>query len=828
MTDTQEKIRALFLSALMVFSVFAGTVAFSGAAAAAANEGVAIDKATHYVNGSSGQAELEVVLNNSDASFDGNSEIVIALDNGTNETFSGGAVDSFTQSSEGVRLTVNQTGGVYRNIDNVSVNNIRTGSGNADTGALTDEFTVAPVSVNVTDGSVSNDDVDAFGGTNIALLSNYSGGETAEIDGPNFSTTRGPNAPSRVFVLDTDDRSTGDYTFNQTNGLDTNDPDANLSLEDLGLEFQDVSATEIFQDEEVDIEVTTTTVGRDVTVEVFDSDDESVGTISAEIDNSGLADVNDVFNQTTGQPIDTGNYTINVTDDNSGVEISSDTIVVSERPDATVGFTSDEFVDQRGDIVEVNVTLDQTDSANVTVGSDDSGYNVSFGVNDNDGDGNVLVGFNTYLSSEDAPANGTDAFFAITDDDDDDPDNVTNVNVTNAVPSVVADTTYDLEAKSPGAEDPGVSAIVVEPRTQGVVNTWVAPSGNTSVVEDLDAVTGAIGNAITQSSQVANSDQVVVQLQEAQGLEGLLRATGESDADSQFTNATNGNSSNANISLDIVESTPGANNQPDTFNVTNNADVNGIVADKDNDTYFVVVDSDDIDTSEYEIGFSLAAGNNYGLIQGSDNETVNNTIEKVDTTLDVTQPNVTATDDATVEGETNLAPGTELRVRLRTTGSPDQRFIESTTVAVETDGTFAGEFPVAEAAPGDEYDISITRNPSLSGDLTTTFDGTVQEAQETPTDTPTATQTPDNGTADDTPTVTESPTPTETATESPTPTETATESPTPTETATETETETATETETETETSTSTPGFTAVLGVVALLGAALVALRRQN
>ena len=818
MTDTQEKIRALFLSALMVFSVFAGTVAFSGAAAAAANEGVAIDKATHYVNGSSGQAELEVVLNNSDASFDGNSEIVIALDNGTNETFSGGAVDSFTQSSEGVRLTVNQTGGVYRNIDNVSVNNIRTGSGNADTGALTDEFTVAPVSVNVTDGSVSNDDVDAFGGTNIALLSNYSGGETAEIDGPNFSTTRGPNAPSRVFVLDTDDRSTGDYTFNQTNGLDTNDPDANLSLEDLGLEFQDVSATEIFQDEEVDIEVTTTTVGRDVTVEVFDSDDESVGTISAEIDNSGLADVNDVFNQTTGQPIDTGNYTINVTDDNSGVEISSDTIVVSERPDATVGFTSDEFVDQRGDIVEVNVTLDQTDSANVTVGSDDSGYNVSFGVNDNDGDGNVLVGFNTYLSSEDAPANGTDAFFAITDDDDDDPDNVTNVNVTNAVPSVVADTTYDLEAKSPGAEDPGVSAIVVEPRTQGVVNTWVAPSGNTSVVEDLDAVTGAIGNAITQSSQVANSDQVVVQLQEAQGLEGLLRATGESDADSQFTNATNGNSSNANISLDIVESTPGANNQPDTFNVTNNADVNGIVADKDNDTYFVVVDSDDIDTSEYEIGFSLAAGNNYGLIQGSDNETVNNTIEKVDTTLDVTQPNVTATDDATVEGETNLAPGTELRVRLRTTGSPDQRFIESTTVAVETDGTFAGEFPVAEAAPGDEYDISITRNPSLSGDLTTTFDGTVQEAQETPTDTPTATQTPDNGTADDTPTVTESPTPTETATESPTPTETATE----------TETETATETETETETSTSTPGFTAVLGVVALLGAALVALRRQN
>ncbi|MFB6177084.1 MAG: surface glycoprotein, partial [Halobaculum sp.] len=38
MTGTHEKVRALFLTALMVFSVFAGTVAFAGTAVAA-NDG---------------------------------------------------------------------------------------------------------------------------------------------------------------------------------------------------------------------------------------------------------------------------------------------------------------------------------------------------------------------------------------------------------------------------------------------------------------------------------------------------------------------------------------------------------------------------------------------------------------------------------------------------------------------------------------------------------------------------------------------------------------------------------------------------------------------
>ncbi|MFC6795423.1 surface glycoprotein [Halobaculum halobium] len=45
MTETNNKIRALFLTALMVFSVFAGTVAFAGTAAAANNATVTANPA---------------------------------------------------------------------------------------------------------------------------------------------------------------------------------------------------------------------------------------------------------------------------------------------------------------------------------------------------------------------------------------------------------------------------------------------------------------------------------------------------------------------------------------------------------------------------------------------------------------------------------------------------------------------------------------------------------------------------------------------------------------------------------------------------------------
>ncbi|NHN65116.1 PGF-CTERM sorting domain-containing protein, partial [Haloarcula sp. JP-Z28] len=74
MTGNSDKIRSLFLTALMVFSVFAGTIAFSGGAAAAAN--VEIQQATEY-NADTGPT-IEVVTNSTISTS-------LTLDNGTSD-----------------------------------------------------------------------------------------------------------------------------------------------------------------------------------------------------------------------------------------------------------------------------------------------------------------------------------------------------------------------------------------------------------------------------------------------------------------------------------------------------------------------------------------------------------------------------------------------------------------------------------------------------------------------------------------------------------------------------------------------------------------------
>ncbi|MDB2265823.1 carboxypeptidase-like regulatory domain-containing protein [Halorubrum ezzemoulense] len=67
MTESTDKIRALFLTALMVFSIFAGTVAFAGTAAAASTNTDTVDSVSAEAidTTADGTAEISVQLNNS-------------------------------------------------------------------------------------------------------------------------------------------------------------------------------------------------------------------------------------------------------------------------------------------------------------------------------------------------------------------------------------------------------------------------------------------------------------------------------------------------------------------------------------------------------------------------------------------------------------------------------------------------------------------------------------------------------------------------------------------------------------------------------------------
>ena len=819
MTGTQKKIRALFMTALMVFSVFAGTVAFSGAAAAAAND-VSIDKATHYVD-QDGDEVVEVVLNQSASTAVSTSDVTVNLADGSTASVE----DVKDDGTDDARVAVDLDD-TYSNIEDVEVTVTR---GSVTSTVSTDSVAYAPVSLDSREdndaSTVNTTNQDVFVGTDIALI--LGNGNTADVVGPDFDKTRGPTSPSEVYVLDTDDRSTGTYNITQTAPANS-DVESELVLSDLGLEFTDVSSNDIFDNEDVDIEVETSTVGRDITVELLNSDGDVVedsNEVNSRISNQGVANVDNVFDQAGLATPDAGNYTIRVTDDNSGVTIESDTIVVSEAPDADVGFTQNEFSDQRGDVLEFTVTLEQTSEAEVQFGSDSDGYNVTFDVADNDGDGEVTVEFNTYNSTT---GTASDAFSVVTDDEGDD-DAISNVQERDGVSDIVAATTYDIRVESANAEDPALAAAVIEPRAQGTLNTWIAPAGGAPA--DLEGVNDAIGSSITENSEVASGDLIVLQLADVEGIEGLLDAQAEGSDVSSFTNATKGTDT-GNISLSLTQQDVDPNDNPSTFDVTHNDNVTGVISDTTNDTYYVILDSSksEIADGESEVVFGIETDTNRGLVDADEDEEINNTVDKVDPSLEITKSNVTATDDATVEGETNFAPGTEFRVRLQTTGNPSERFIESSIVTVQPDGTFTGTYALADAAPGDEYDITIgNTDANVDGLSTTSFDGTVEAAQETPTATPTVTPTAtDEPTMGNMTTTMATATPTPTATATPTPTATPTDEPTATPPDEPTPTPTDEPTPTPTETSTSTPGFTAVLGVVALLGAALVALRRRN
>ncbi len=835
------------------------------------NDDPTLRKATHYDNSSDptdGNPTPIVELafdDNIDSANLGTSNVTILQEDGTSLT----PTSISDENDEDARVVVGLSQ-VYTDLSNISVNvNDTVGKSltidSSPDGADDFGVTFAPVTIDATSGDIARD---IFTGSNIAIR-NGTTDQVYGISGPDFDQTRGAGVGSQIYTLKTGDLelATGDYTIDSgNNGNITSGNGANFTLSNLGLEITDTPADDNPTTDSDTLSVTaeSDTINRDVDVELLDSDGDVVDTLSnRRIDTDGQVTVE--FNIASDgldfTEDDAGNYSVRVTDVNTQVETTSDEFVVSEPRDSSVSFTQDEFEEQRGDVLEFTVNMTNTringedNRANVTFGSNESGYNVTFTVEDNSGDGSVTVLFNTYNSTLNG-ANARSGNLVTAAGDNDDEVLQSSVEVVNGVPSVLADTTYDLEVNAPNAET-RLAAAVINPRTTGVVNTWTKSQDIN--IEDKEDLLGSIGTTVTQQNYVAENDHIVVQLSGATGLEGLLDAQSESSFADEFTNATDESN---NITLELIQQDPGANNEAATLNITDSSQLVNAIGDADNDTYYLVVDTQQIATatsgrnvgdlsgSTFDVNFSVNT-NTRGLVEGDEDEVISNQIDLEAPTLELTKQNVTAAENTTVEGETNYAPGTEFRVRLRTTGNPDQRFIRSQNVDVQPDGTFTVEVDLPDASPGDEYEITISRSgASLPSGLTTSYDGVVQGAQETPTATPTPTETatPETETATETPaanetettatgtpmpnmtttTATPTPTPSPTPTPTPTPEPTPTPTPAPTPTPEPTPTPSPEPTPTPTETSTGTPGFTAVVGVVALLGAALVALRRRN
>jgi PGF-CTERM protein len=68
-------------------------------------------------------------------------------------------------------------------------------------------------------------------------------------------------------------------------------------------------------------------------------------------------------------------------------------------------------------------------------------------------------------------------------------------------------------------------------------------------------------------------------------------------------------------------------------------------------------------------------------------------------------------ENATISGESDLAPGTTLTVRVQSTGDTQPRFIRTADdVAVAEDGRFSATFDLQNQSTGDTFEVTVVRN----------------------------------------------------------------------------------------------------------------------
>ena len=132
-------------------------------------------------------------------------------------------------------------------------------------------------------------------------------------------------------------------------------------VRDLGLDVS-VDDLNVTTDDTIEGTIEARDSNRPMTVELLDSDGDTVQEKSYTL--SGQGEVDYEFSADR----DTGDYTVLVTDQGTLIERETSTITISEADDRDAGFADGTVSEQRGDIVEMTVEMTSTDYASITVG----------------------------------------------------------------------------------------------------------------------------------------------------------------------------------------------------------------------------------------------------------------------------------------------------------------------------------------------------------------------------------------------------------------------------------------------------------------------------
>ncbi|NHX41309.1 MULTISPECIES: BGTF surface domain-containing protein [Haloarcula] len=736
MTDTNEKIRSLFLTALMVFSVFAGTIAFSGGAAAAAN--VEIQQATEY-NADTGPT-IEVVTNSTISTS-------LTLDNGTSDGDVQVVIDGVENPGEYVDTSqsgsnINQNGQqiellLEKDITPDAEVDVRLNGVTASTSGDTTDLVAKDI--DVTSQTITADEPNpnelsfetVFRGETLAIERADSGNsfEISVNDG-SLVASDSVNSNSDVYRYDTEDLDTGEeYNIsigNESAGIEISDLNLNVEADD----------NDITDEDDIIANATINRGGEEANATLYDdSGDRVASQIDTLSGNDDTAFIFDPINQTSGFDADDGPYTVEVTDRQTNITVSTDQINVSESEDGDAGFESSVVTDERGDVVNITYQLDNEDEAVVFVGDDDDdNYAISGTIDDDDGDGEVTVSFNSYLAglagntTDGNTISASDVLFVEGDDE------INNVVETGSFAKdrkslddeTIEASSYNLNVTA-GASQSGsadaVGTLRLSERSTESMRSWVAPRDAELDDDDID-IRDRIGQNLTQSDEIANKSIVVHQIT-ASGVEGALEyqqevnnsndatqaflAAGAQNTISEDASRTNG--ANA-LNFSVEKTNVGANTDDEelVLNDTNTV----VVDDPDNNTYFVAVKTalakydggnsirSQDDTDEITANFTVTP---YGAFE-NDNDGVDDDYSVVerDASIDTTNGLVTAqaAADQQITGTTSIAPGAEIEVEVESE-SESNPFLERPETTVNADGTFAAAVDFSDQSAGTNF-----------------------------------------------------------------------------------------------------------------------------
>ncbi|WP_197424703.1 BGTF surface domain-containing protein [Natronomonas sp. CBA1123] len=571
------------------------------------------------------------------------------------------------------------------------------------------------------------------------------GSWVASIDTSNLegSYTLTKNGNSEAQMVDTDEQGTetsiggGDSGSAQAIDVLVQDLTVNLSDEDETLRVGDSTSVEFDSPARngytVNITEENGNLSGDDLSRIF-GDATEIDEDTAQI--SGLDSEDEKSLTFNEDVVDAEDYEFNfdVVDTTAEDSVS---VSLEKEVDAGADFDQAQFVQNRGDLAEINITaegdLDNEDAEfDLIIGNiDEVGYQANVTVSPNE-TGQVSLLFNTYQAGQDQIGSvnldsqygeslvvAQEGEVVAVHQGTEDGTTLDEVVEADSYDLIAQEHTNSIDDLESGAEEYDLGVLTLGERSTDNITIHTAPGNDFSDFDNVDTILAGIeaGN-VTESDEIAIAEDatdrssqrrgdVIIHQLEVSGIFGALPVN-PTVQDIVDSNA---------FTLQIEQQNPDTNR--DSYNLDADAtDVESafhLVRDDTNNTIYIVADSDQLrferggsgdqipqTEDEYEVQFNVTTSylsqfTEESLDSPDDDESVNDTFEFVDreATFDTVdeEVRVQAADNQTISGTTTIAPGTEINVRARATADEGgEAFLKSADANVTANGTFEAEF----------------------------------------------------------------------------------------------------------------------------------------